>query len=118
MTKLGQQFDYSEPFMNGHQIVNARTYKRSVPEWAYNDAAVKDLLLTAFPKLKTDKRQATAAARWVSVIHLYFRMKYTRSQIAEELDSTVSRIDSVIRSIYRTAKGHRANGSGSRTRSK
>jgi hypothetical protein len=115
---LRQQFDFSESFMTGHQTVGPRTYKRPIPEWAYNDAKIKALLLTAFPKLKTNKRQKHAAERWALVIHLYFRMNYTRSQIAQDLDSTVSRIDSVIRSIYRTANGQRTNGSGARTRAK
>src|SRR6266404_3951583 len=51
----------------------ARTYKKKIPQWVYNDALIRNLLLQSFPKSKTCSRQREGAARWAAVIHLYFR---------------------------------------------
>ncbi len=111
--QLGKSLDQNDGFMTGgHQIVHARSYKREVPSWTLNDKTVRRLLLRSFPKLATDGRQRDSAARWGMVIHLYFKMGYTRSQIAEELDTTTERIKGVIRSIQRVSAGRRANGTG------
>lgn len=111
--KLRQQIDQNDTFsLGGHRIVHARTHKRKVPLWALNDTKVQALLLRSFPKLHTDARQQEAAGRWAAIIHLYFRMKYTRSQVAEEIGSTVIKVRDVLRSILRVSKGLRANGTG------
>jgi hypothetical protein len=96
----------------GHQIVRARTYKRKIPAWALNDTEVQKVLLRAFPRLATDDRQRDSAGRWITVIHWYFRLGYTRGQIADEFATTTERIKGVIRSIYRVSKGRRADGKG------
>jgi len=105
----------NETFMQGHQTVGARTYRRKIPTWVKSDVAIKNLLLKVFPKLASDSVQRASAARWVSVIHLYFRLGYTRTQIAEEIGSTDVKIHGVIRSINRAQKGLRADGSGIRS---
>lgn len=105
----------NETFFQGHQTVGARTYAREAPEWTKNDAEIKKLLLKVFPKLATDSGQRASAARWASVIHLYYRLGYTRSQIAEEIGSTDVKIHGVIRSIARAYRGLRADGSGARS---
>lgn len=111
--KLKQVLDRSDGFISGgHQIVSARTYKRAVPRWTKNDRLIRELLLKTFPKMATDSRQHDSAARWGAVIHLYFRMGYTRSQIAEEIGSTSVKIHGIIRSILRVSKGIRADGRG------
>jgi hypothetical protein len=111
--QLGRSLDQNEGFMTGgHQIVHARTYRRKTPAWVYNDLRIQEVLLRAFPKLATDDRQRDSAGRWGLVIHLYFRLGYTRGQIAEELDSTVERVKGLVRSIYRVSKGLRADGRG------
>lgn len=116
-SQLRRSLDRNESFLNGgHQTVGARTYKRTTPAWAKNDRFIQQLLQRSFPKLANNDNQREAAGRWAAVIHLYFRIGYTRSQIAEELDSTEERIKGVIRSIYRAAQGKRADGSGIRTR--
>ncbi len=117
--QLNKKVDQNDPFlMGGHGVVSARTYKREVPAWAVNNARVRKLLSQSFPKLETDPNQRAAAARWAAVIHLYFRMRYTRSQIAEELGSSVSKVHGMIRSILRVSKGLRANDKGPRGKAK
>jgi hypothetical protein len=111
--QLGWSLDQNDGFMQGgHQIVQARTYKRKTPAWVYKDSEIQKVLLRAFPKLATDDRQRDSAGRWGLVIHLYFRLGYTRGQIAEELDTTTERVKGLIRSIYRVSKGRRADGRG------
>jgi len=112
MANLKTLMDGGEHFMGGHGIVKARTYKRAVPMWALNDKAIRKMVLRAFPKFITDASQRERAARWASVIHLYFRMGYTRGQIAEEIGSNACKVHGVIRSILRVSKGLRADGSG------
>ena len=94
------------------QVVQARTYKRKKPTWVWNDKKIRDLIVRAFPKMETSRTQRESAARWASVIHLYFRMGYTRAQIAEEIGSTTGKIHGIIRSISRVSKGLRADGTG------
>lgn len=110
--QLGQSFDYRDEFLGGHQVVKARTYKRQTPLWALNDVKIKQLILRSFPKTQTSATQRAAASRWASVIHLYFRMGYTRAQIAHEIGSTVTKVHGIIRSILRVSKGLRADGQG------
>jgi hypothetical protein len=110
MGKLRGIVDAGESFSRSHGVVSPRTYKRETPEWSLNKHAIRVLLLRAFPKLATEDRQRDSAARWATVIHLYFRMGYTRGQIAEELDTTTERVKGVIRSIYRVSEGRRADG--------
>ena len=111
--QLGNLLGQNESFVNGgHQIVQARTYKRKAPAWTLNDKEVEKILLRAFPKLATNDRQRESAGRWITVIYLYFRLGYTRGQIAEELDTTTERVKGYIRSVYRVSKGLRADGKG------
>lgn len=94
------------------QIVQARTYRRASPIWTKSDKKIQELITRSFPKVQSSPTQRAAAAKWVSVIHLYFRMGYTRSQIAHELGSTYTKIKGIIRSITRVSKGLRADGYG------
>jgi hypothetical protein len=110
VAKLQSQVSFDEPFSYG--VVKARTYKRGVPAWAFNDKKVRALILRAFPKMASSPTHKAGAGRWGAVIHLYFRMGYTRSQIAEELGSSTQKVHGVIRSILRVSKGLRADGSG------
>lgn len=110
--QLRQSFDGNDNFMTGFQIGQLKTYKKKIPYWVNNNFEIRKILSSAFPKLKTDAKQRTAAARWANVIHFYFRLRYTYTQIAEELSLTPATVDSLIRNIKRVASGHRANGSG------
>jgi len=111
--QLRRVLDGNDGFISGgNQIVGARTYKRKTPKWVLDDKKISALLLRSFPKLATDGNQREAAGRWAAVIHLYFRMKYTHAQVADEIGSTKEKIEYVIRSIYRASKGLRADGRG------
>lgn len=113
LKQLHQSFDPQDEFLNeGHQIVKARAYPRKPPLWAMSDTKIRQLILRSFPKAHTSDTQRAAAGRWASVIHLYFRMGYTRPQIAHEIGSTTTKVHGIIRSILRVSKGLRANGQG------
>jgi hypothetical protein len=114
-SQLRKVVDTSDLFISdGNQDVGARQYARLVPAWAKSDKAIKSLLLRSFPKLATDPKQREAAGRWAAVINLYFRLGYTRSQVAEEIGSSSGKVHGVIRNISRVINGLRANGSGLR----
>jgi len=108
--QVRQYVDGNDSFMTGFLVGSARQYKRVVPRWVHNDAEIQKILMSAFPKLKTDSRQRQQAARWFSVIHFYFRLRYTAAQTAEELSLKLSTVNETVRSIKRVAEGRRANG--------
>jgi DNA-binding NarL/FixJ family response regulator len=115
LTKL---IDGKEQFMrSGHQILVERKHKREIPEWAWSDIKIRELLLQSFPKFRTDKRQAARAGRWARVIQLYFRMGKTHGQIAEEMSIDYNTVKMLIRAIKWSAKGKRTDGSGDFRRS-
>ena len=97
-------------FPHGYQDAKARTYKRKMPLWTASDAGVQEVLLRAFPKLRTNDAQGEAAARWARIIQLYFRTGYTRKQITEEMDLTPSQINNCLCRILRVGKGLRTDG--------
>ena len=108
--QLRQSFDGNDSFMRGFQVGGARKYKRTVPRWVNNKAEIQKILLAAFPKLKIDSKQRTGAERWNSVIHYYFRLRYTAGETAEELSLKPSTVNETVRSINRAAAGRRADG--------
>lgn len=97
-----------DAFTGGFQVGAARTYKRMPQIWANSDLEIRKVLLTAFPRQATNPKQRAKAGRWLRVIHYYFRLGYTRVQIAEEMGNTVSAIHTLIRSINRVRKGKMA----------
>lgn len=98
---------------HGHQIIKPRSDdKKSVPEWASDDKKVREIVLRSFPKFGTDTRQRKGAARWIRVIHLYFRMGMTRGQVAEEMGLKPIIIKGIIEGIRRVAQGKRYDGRG------
>lgn len=110
--QLRQHIDGSDNFMGGFQIGKAKTCKRQTPSWVNNNAKVAAILLSAFSKLKNIQTQRARAARWANVIHYYFRLHYTETQVSEELELSLQTVHSLIRNIKRVASGYRANGSG------
>jgi hypothetical protein len=115
--QLRKVFEGSDPFMGnrhrgGHQIVGPRRRKRSVPAWARSNEKIKAILLRSFPKLKTHPGQRVRAARWARIIHLYFRMQWTYTQVAEELVMKPANLHNMTTSIRRAAAGKRANNTG------
>jgi hypothetical protein len=115
--QLRKVFEGSDPFMGGpggggHQVVGPRRRKRPVPLWAQNTETIKAILLRSFPKLQTNPRQRARAARWARIIHLYFRMQWTYTQVAEELGMTPGSLHNMTTSIRRVANGERSAGTG------
>lgn len=87
---------------------------RRVPVWALDDGKIREVLLKSFPKLSTDSKQREQAARWLRIIHLYWRLGMTRGQVAYEVGKTDQQVHFLLVAIKRAMEGKRANGSGPR----
>jgi hypothetical protein len=114
--ELRGSFDGQDPFMlMGHQILRPRVLRPSdrASEWTSNKE-VQKVLLRAFPKLRTDRRQRKRAARWTRIIHLYFRMNMTAGQVAVEMRLKRKTVENLVASIRRVASGRRADNKGMR----
>lgn len=113
LKKLRKKMDSNDPFLaGGHQIVKARTREKEIPAWANNNVETQKLLLKAFPKLRVDNSQRKSAARWASIISMFYRMNWTYSQIAEELDTTPKAVERALYRIKRVAQGKTKNHRG------
>lgn len=108
--ELRTVIDGSDPFMTGgHRIITPRSDSRKkIPTWTKDDNAIKKLLLCSFPKLKTNVKHRVAAARWLRIIHMYYRVGLTVGHIAEELHAKPNVIKRVLISIRRVASGKNA----------
>lgn len=124
MNKLRRRMDGDDGFMNAHQIKKIRTREREVPAWTLNDEEVRKVLLRAFPGLRHNRtpvnkragrsRQANRslaqrAGRWTRILHLYYRVQMSNSQVAKEMGETLNAIKMTLKSIRRVARGRRAN---------
>lgn len=93
-----------------------RSFKRSEDrissDWTDYNPKIRDLLLRSFPNLETNQLQRMRASRWCRVIYFYFRLRFTTSQIAEEMGLEELKIRRILRSIGQAASGRRANGLG------
>jgi hypothetical protein len=109
--ELRTHLDGSDPFMTGgHQVLKPRSNdKKRVPEWALDDKEVQRIVLRSFPKYATDRRQRQRAARWIRIIHLYFRMGMTRGQVADEIGVKPKIVRDLLLRICRVAVGKRAD---------
>lgn len=106
LVKLRKTVDGNDIFMDGHQITKyRRMWDREIPEWAMSNAEVQRIVLSAFPKLKDNPRQAKKAGRWVRIIYLYYRMKQPHQIVAKEMKMKESTLTSTIRNISRVARG-------------
>lgn len=85
--RLRQEFDGSDPIIRafktgGNGRAGHRQRVSNLPEWAMNNAALRALLLRAFPKLETNPTQRARAGRWAFIIQHYFRLGYTALHVA------------------------------------
>jgi hypothetical protein len=103
-------------FLSGFQIKKIRTEERELPDWARTTKGIQKILLTAFPKLAVNENQRKRAGRWAQVIQLYFRMGWTFDEVAKEMNEKSRTVEMLIRSIVRTSRGERPDGSGPRVR--
>lgn len=105
LAQLRHVVDKNDQFFEGHQINKTRTREKGIPSWATDNKETQALLLRAFPKLKTNAAQRKRAARWATVITLFYRMNLSNSQVAAELRTTVSVIDCLLQRMRHVAKG-------------
>jgi hypothetical protein len=83
-----------------------------VPDWATDDSKVRALVNFAFPKWQKSKAQRVRAARWVQIIHLYYRVKMPRSAVAKEIKISERRLISILCGIGRVTRGQRYDNRG------
>jgi AT hook motif len=106
LRQLRKKFDSNDSFMTrGYQIKKIRTRQKEIPAWAINNEGTKKVLLRAFPKLASSVLQRKRAARWGLIIHLFYRVNMTKSQVAAELKTKPTVINRVLQSIRACAKG-------------
>jgi len=106
-------FDGDEQFMNkGHRILKRLRREKDVPAWTLNNDRVRKVLLRSFPNLLTDPKQKSQAARWFILIDLYFRQRWSRTEIAAEQGWSYTVVKNQIRSIIRAGEGKSPNGTG------
>jgi hypothetical protein len=99
----------SPNFIGSHQILKVRRRSRRSPQWVFNDDKIKKLLVLSFPKLLTDPEQRKRAGRWAQVIQLYFKMKKSRRETAEEMGESVETVRNIIKRIRRVSIGKPAD---------
>lgn len=112
MKGLRKVFDGGGTFMSGHQVVRSREsigITRRIPAWTSDDAAVRSLLLGAFPLLASDPRQRARAGRWMRIIQMYFRSKMAYPEIMAEMGTSQNVIKMLLRSITRASRKRRGN---------
>lgn len=120
-TKIRRYMDSDDPYVTGgHQIFKTAGATlhmqrvQSIPEWTRNDDEVRKLLCVAFPKLNVDsnvgRRQRERAARWLRIIHLYCRVGWTRTKVADELGVKPDIIKDTYRRICRVNRGLQTSG--------
>jgi hypothetical protein len=112
----GEDLEDIRGFMSGFQIKNHREQERPVPEWAKTNEGIKKVLLTAFPGLRENTNVRARAIRWLQVIQLYFRMGWSFTDVAEEINEAPRIVEFIIRAITRASQGLRADGKGPRRR--
>jgi len=114
--KIARQMARKVGSTSGYQIITIRRPRKVVPEWANSNRRIQKFLLRSFPLMRMDPAQRTRAGRWARVINLYFKRQWSRGQIAEELNWTYARVDTIIRSIKRAAEGKRCKDGTERRR--
>lgn len=112
LKQLRKESDGDEGFMSGHQIKKIRARVRVIPLWAMNNAETQKVLLRAFPKLLTSPTQRKSASRWGAIIHLFYRMNMSETQVGEELEITGANVKMTLQRIRAHATGKVSNSRG------
>lgn len=111
--ELRKVLDSSDPFMTGgHGIRKPNSRRKKIPAWSLNDASVREILIRSFPKLQTNPRQRKSAAKWIRIIHLYYRAGMTRGQVAAEMGMKDNTLKRALISIKRVASGRWTDNKG------
>jgi hypothetical protein len=112
MNKLRGRMDGNEGFMSAHQIKKVRTLQREIPAWTLNDKEVQKVILRSFPDFKKNRIHAARAARWVRIIHLYYRMQLPNSHVAKDMGITINVLKMALKGMRRVARGQRTDNIG------
>jgi hypothetical protein len=97
----------------GANIVKTRNNverKHETPPWIRSDIKLRELLQKHFPKQQTNPRQRAQAGRWAVVIHRYFRMEQTDSQIEFDMAWKPGTVGSLVQQIRHAIAGLRLDG--------
>lgn len=112
LAAIRQSVDSDELLVTSHGDAISTSRHRSfgrdqkiIPTWAKSDAEIRKILCQVFPRLAHDARQRKAAARWLRVIYLYFRIGMTRGQIVDELHTSNEAIRTILKRIRFAAAG-------------
>jgi len=94
--------------------ISAKKRMRTDP-WAFDDKRFNVMVELVFPKLRTNKWQLMQAARWDTVLRLYFRgdngVVWTARLIAEQLSITTKQVQDIVCRMRRAARGLNTDGS-------
>src|SRR5579859_1728966 len=87
--RLRTKIDSNDQFLTGgFEVKKIRAREHETPEWALSNKKVQEILLKAFPTLHKTKPSRARAARWASVIYLYYRMGLPQQVVMRELKMT------------------------------
>jgi len=103
-----------------HSVIHRPGHEKEYPDWVFDEQKTMEVLRRSFPKMffiaagkecvDTQHPQFDAAARWLRVIHMYYRQNLNRKDIARQLKMNLGTVCSLLRSIKRAGEGRRANG--------
>ena len=95
---------------SGYQIIIQRQHEGDIPEWARSDEEIRKILVKAFPKLDKNENERLRAGQWARVIYLYYRMKNTFSQVAEDMGVHEKLVRNILQRISFVVLGLSASG--------
>lgn len=108
-SKLRTQLDGGEHFVEGHGVIKTAgatrhaERMRRVPVWVLDDSKIEKFVNFIFPN------DAERAELWRNVIYLYWRVGYTRGQVAAAVNSTDEAVAQILKRIKRILQGRQAN---------
>lgn len=104
---LRTQLDGNEQFVNSHGVIKTAgatrhaERMRRVPVWVLDDDKVDKFVNFVFPK-NPDRAEV-----WRQIIYLYWRVGYTRGQVAAELNMSYATLSQILKRMKRTLRGRR-----------
>lgn len=115
LKKIRKVVDSNEIFAvsHGEEAPRREHGLKKIPAWTKSDAEIRKLLCRAFPNLAHNASQRKAAARWLRIIYLYFRIGMTRGQIVDEVHISDEALRTVLKRIRfasigkKRGRGHR-----------
>ena len=94
--RLRSSIDSDDLFMGAHQITKVREREREIPEWVMRNAGLQNILLLAFPRMHTHKKERKKAGVWARALYLYYRMRLPRQIVAKEMKIELSDLNNII----------------------